>query len=128
MSLSWAGRRQALQTERDRRGAPIGRRGGEPGANGETVRRLGAALLRGNRRAVRRSAAGGLRATKTGAPHHVSPVVRATSAFPTRGNSRNPSPSFCSPVIGPLNLNSAAAGARLAPKPCTGRWNVPSLG
>jgi hypothetical protein len=49
-------------------------------------------------------------------------------ALPTRGNSRSPSPSFCSPVIGPLNLSSAASRTRFIPKPCAGRWNVPGFG
>jgi hypothetical protein len=52
----------------------------------------------------------------------------AAPALPTRGNSRSPSPSFCSPVIGPLNLSSAASRTRFIPKPCAGRWNVPGFG
>jgi hypothetical protein len=52
----------------------------------------------------------------------------AAPALPTRGNSRSPSPSFCSPVIGPLNLISAASRTRFIPKPCAGRWNVPGFG
>jgi hypothetical protein len=75
-----------------------------------------------------RTAAGGPWATKTRTPRHVSSFVRATSAFPPRGNSRSPSPSFCSPVIEPLNLSSAAATACFEPSPCAGRWKVPGLG
>jgi hypothetical protein len=52
----------------------------------------------------------------------------AAPAFPERGNSRSPSPSFCSPVIGPLNLSSAASRTRFIPNPCAGRWNVPGFG
>ena len=55
-------------------------------------------------------------------------TVRRAPALPTRGNSRSPSPSFCSPVIGPLNLSSAASRTRFIPKPCAGRWNVPGFG
>ena len=55
-------------------------------------------------------------------------LCAAASALPTRGNSRSPSPSFCSPVIGPLNLSSAASRTRFIPKPCAGRWNVPGFG
>lgn len=56
------------------------------------------------------------------------PFVLAAPAFPTRGNSRGPSPSFCSPVVGPLNLSSAASGTRFVSKPCAGLWNVPGFG
>ena len=56
------------------------------------------------------------------------PFGAAAPALPTRGNSRSPSPSFCSPVIGPLNLSSAASRTRFIPKPCAGRWNVPGFG
>jgi hypothetical protein len=61
-------------------------------------------------------------------PSQALPFVRAAPAFPTRGNSRSPSPSFCSPVNGPLNLSSAASRTRFIPKPCAGRWNVPAFG
>jgi hypothetical protein len=46
---------------------------------------------------------------------------------PDKGNSRSPSPSLRSPVIGPLNLSSAAS-ARFVPKPCAGRWKVAGFG
>ena len=46
---------------------------------------------------------------------HALSLVRG--ALPTRGNSRNPSPSFCSPLIGPLNFSFAASSTRLIPKP-----------
>ena len=64
-------------------------------------------------RARRRSASAGHR------PAHALSLVRGS--LPTRGNSHNPSPSFCSPLIGPLNLSSAASGTRFVPKPCAGR-------
>lgn len=37
------------------------------------------------------------------------------------GRSARPSPNFCSPVVGPLNLSSAASATRFIPKPCAGR-------
>jgi hypothetical protein len=74
------------------------------------------------RPAQRSSQAGHSRAVRYGDDSNDCP------AFPTRGSSRSPSPSFCSPVIGPLNLSSAASRTRFIPKPCAGRWNVPGFG
>jgi hypothetical protein len=79
---------------------------------------VGRAINSSARRRVGRECGGG--------PGHASSFVGG--GVPDKGNSRSPSPSFCSPVIGPLNLDPAASAVRFLPKPCAGRWNVPAFG
>jgi hypothetical protein len=127
MSLSWAGRRQALQTERDRRGAPIGRRGGEPGANGETVRRLGAASC-------------GAIGEQFGAPRRVGFGPRKRARLITSRPSCGRRPLFRRGAIPAIprqaSVRPSSGHSTSTPRPRghashqshVGRWNVPSLG